>query len=160
MIKVIRGDLTKQNVDAIVNPANSDMLMGGGVALAIKRKGGEEIEREAMKCAPVLVGEAVLTSAGGLPAKFVIHAPTMETPGQTDEDKVRLATKAALECATSNNFSSIAFPGMGTGVGKVPPKEAAEAMLQAIKESGKYMDGIYLVALNAGLYKAFERALK
>jgi len=79
-IVVLTGDITKQEVDAIVNPANSMLVMGGGVAGAIKRVGGKEIEDESVKHAPVPVGEAVATGAGRLKAKYVIHAPTMERP--------------------------------------------------------------------------------
>jgi len=134
-IEVTTGDLTKQRVDAIVNPANSLMLMGGGAAGAIKRAGGEEIEREARSKAPVPVGSAVATAAGRLPARWVIHAPTMERPAMpTTARKVYLATRAALECAESLGAESVAIPGMGTGVGRLSPAEAASAMVSAIGE--------------------------
>ncbi len=134
-IEVTTGDLTKQRVDAIVNPANSLMLMGGGAAGAIKRAGGEEIEREARSKAPVPVGSAVATAAGRLPARWVIHAPTMERPAMpTTARKVYLATRAALEWAESLGAESVAIPGMGTGVGGLSPGEAALAMISAIGE--------------------------
>jgi O-acetyl-ADP-ribose deacetylase (regulator of RNase III) len=134
-MEITAGDLTKQRVDAIVNPANSLMLMGGGAAGAIKRAGGEEIEREARSKAPVPVGSAVATAAGRLPARWVIHAPTMERPAMpTTARKVYLATRAALEFAESLGAESVAIPGMGTGVGGLRPGEAASAMISAIGE--------------------------
>jgi len=99
-VTVITGDVTKQEVDAIVNPANSMLIMGGGVAGAILRAGGREIQEEASKKAPVRVGKAIATGAGRLKAKHVIHAPTMERPAmQTGAQNVRSATRGALECA-------------------------------------------------------------
>jgi len=117
-IVVLTGDITEQEVDAIVNPANSMLVMGGGVAGAIKRVGGKEIEDEAVKHAPVQVGEAVATGAGRLKAKYVIHAPTMERPAmRIGKRNVGLSVRGALKCAEGLKIRSMAFPGMGTGVG-------------------------------------------
>lgn len=128
------GNLTKQEVDAIVNPANSECEMGGGVAGAIKRAGGKSIEREAMEMAPVAIGQAVLTSAGRLPCKFVVHAPTMKMPVQrTNVENISKAVLAALHTASEDELRSLAFPGMGTGTGRVPQAEAAAAMLDAVR---------------------------
>ncbi|GAH84142.1 unnamed protein product, partial [marine sediment metagenome] len=114
------GDLTQINCDAIVNPANSFGYMGGGVAGAIKRVGGAEIEKEVVNKAPIVVGKAVSTSAGRLPCKYVIHAPTMKRPAmRIGVENARLATQAALRLAKEMGLSSIAIPGMGTGVGGV-----------------------------------------
>lgn len=161
-IRVVKGDLTKVEAYAIVNPANSFGYMGGGVALAIKRAGGEEIEREAVAKAPIEVGKAVATSAGRLKARFVIHAPTMVNPaGETDEEKVGLATLAALKCAEEKNARSVAFPGMGTGVGGLSYKTAADVMVGAIKDflsNSKVLKEIILVAYNEELYGEFARA--
>jgi len=134
-IEVLEGDITKQEADAICNPASSLMLMGGGAAMAIRRAGGAEIEREALKSAPLPVGKAVATGAGKLRSKWVIHAPTMELPAMlTTPDKVCRATKAALLCAERAGAKSIVMPGMGTGVGGVQHDKAAKAMLKAIEE--------------------------
>jgi O-acetyl-ADP-ribose deacetylase (regulator of RNase III) len=133
-IIVTKGDITLFGCDAIVNPANSTGSMGGGAALAIKKAGGESIEKEAMKKAPVPVGKAFSTNPGSLPAGFVIHAPTMEEPAQEiPVENVEKATHAALELANRLGAKSIAFPGMGTGVGGVSKSDAAEAMTRAIK---------------------------
>ncbi|MEM4389555.1 MAG: macro domain-containing protein [Candidatus Micrarchaeia archaeon] len=160
-IDVLRGDITRVECDALVNPANSACRMGGGVALAIRQAGGEEIEREAVAKAPVPVGKAVATTAGKLPAKFVLHAPTMRTPGKTDVAAVRKAVKAALELACELRLGTIAFPGMGTGVGGVPLDEAARAMVEEIvgwKED--FPKRVLLVARDEALARAFGNAVK
>jgi O-acetyl-ADP-ribose deacetylase (regulator of RNase III) len=164
VIKVVMGDLTKTEADAIVNPANSFGYMGGGVALAIRRAGGEEVEKEAVSKAPIPLGEAVATTAGKLKAKLVIHAPTMVNPaGETDEEKVRLATLAALKCSEEKGAKSLAFPGMGTGVGGLSYKAAAGSMVEAIKAfigGNRMMKKIILVAYNEELYGEFVRVLQ
>lgn len=163
-ITVTSGDITKLEVDAIVNAANSLLIMGGGVAGAILHAGGSEIQQEANKKAPIPVGKAVATTAGKLKAKYVIHAPTMERPAMpTSKQNVKLATKGALECARQLGITSIAFPGMGTGVGGLNVKEAANVMVAEIKshiESGTLLKNIILVGFAADLAQAFERALE
>jgi len=164
VITVTTGDITKLEVDAIVNAANSLLIMGGGVAGAILRAGGREIQEEANKKAPVPVGKAATTTAGKLKATYVIHAPTMEHPAMpTNKQNVRLATKGALECARQLGIDSIAFPGMGTGVGGLNVEEAASVMVDEIKshiESGTSLKKIILVGFEADLTQAFEMVLK
>ena len=165
VIEAILGDITELSVDAIVNPANSLMIMGGGVAAAIKRKGGEEIEREARQYAPVEVGEAVVTHAGKLPARYVIHAPTMERPAmRIESSNVAKAVRAALRKASELYLTSIAFPGMGTGVGGVPYSEAAKVMIKTIiefvKEHKTSLKRILLVAIDNELYREFCKAIE
>jgi len=161
-IRVVKGDITRVDVDAIVNPANSLMIMGGGVAGAIKRVGGDEIEFEARRYAPVPIGEAVATGAGKLKVRYVIHAPTMERPAmRTTLDKVRRAVRAALSRAQSIGVNSLAFPGMGTGVGGLKPEEAAKVMVEEIVKfirGGGRIKDILLVAYDDKLYKAFINA--
>ncbi len=130
---VIEGDITRLKVDAIVNAANSLLVMGGGVAGAIKRKGGKIIEEEAVKHAPIPVGEAITTTGGNLPAKHVIHAPTMERPAMRIPlvNAVK-ATRAALKEAERNCFKSIAFPAMGAGVGGLKVNEVSEKMAEEV----------------------------
>ena len=163
-IEVRHGDLTEQVADAICNPANSLMFMGGGAAGALKRAGGEGIEQEALKHAPVQVGKAVATTAGNLRARWVIHAPTMERPAmQTTGEKVYLATKAALECAEAAGAKSIVIPGMGTGVGMVSCENAAEAMVKAIKEfnkSARSLREIFLCDLDYEMVEAWRNVLR
>src|SRR5687767_5264972 len=112
-IHLAKTDITGMPVDAVVNPANSLGIMGGGVAGALSRKGGPTIQREAMSMAPIAVGAAVVTNGGQLWAKHVIHAPTMEQPGtKIGVENVRRATRAALLAAARHNFELIALPGM------------------------------------------------
>ena len=161
-ITVKHGSITREKVDAIVNAANSHMLMGGGVAGAIKRDGGKEIEAEALKHAPVPIGEAVRTNGGMLPARYVIHAPTMEYPGPTDEANVRAATKAALECAERIKAETIALPGMGTGVGGLSEKKSAQVIVQTIKThiaAGTQIKKIILIDVNQSMVEQFENAI-
>jgi len=163
-ITVASGDVTKLEVEAIVNAANSLLIMGGGVAGAILRAGGSEIQKEASKKAPVPVGKAVATTAGKLKAKYVIHAPTMERPAMsTSKQNVGLAVRGALECARQLGIGSVAFPGMGTGVGGLNVEEAAIVMVAEIKshvESDTSLKKIILVGFTADLTCAFERALQ
>lgn len=161
VVVVEQGNLTSYKVDAIVNPANSVGTMGGGVAYAIKKAGGDVIEDEAVSTGPTPVGRAVLTSAGTLPSKHVIHAPTMDKPAeQITTTNVVKATRAALERATENNLESIAFPGMGTGVGCVPLDDAAKAMVETIKDyttNNPLPELIYLVGYSIELTECFRK---
>jgi O-acetyl-ADP-ribose deacetylase (regulator of RNase III) len=159
MIILKKGDITEEECDAIVNPANSSGYMGGGVALAIKLKGGKEIEKEAIQKAPIKVGNAIATKAGKLKCKYVIHSPTMQKPGEKIPlENVKLATRAALRLARKLKIKSIAFPGMGTGVGGVKPEDAAKVML---KEFKKFEDlEIRVIAFDEKLYNAFKNLLK
>ncbi len=165
-VKIIveKGDITKLEVDAIVNAANSRLIMGGGVAGAILRTGGREIQEEALKHAQVPVGKAVATKAGRLKAKYVIHAPTMERPAmRIHRENAQLATRGALECAEQLKIRSVAFPGMGTGVGGLTPEEAAQGMVQEIKrciDMNTTLKQIILVGFTEDLAHAFRNALK
>jgi len=163
-IAVTTGDITRQKVDAIVNPANSNLVMGGGAAGAIKRTGGKEIEDEAIKKAPVPVGKAIATNAGILEAKHVIHAPTMKMPAMhIGAENVKLAMKGALECAEHLGIQSIAFPGMGTGVGGLQLEEAAAIMVKATKkhvDSGTCLKEIVFVGFRDELTNAFKKGVE
>lgn len=162
-IETKKGSITEVDVEAIVNPANSYMVMGGGVAAAIRRAGGDIIQQEAMAKAPVPIGKAVSTTAGKLKARRVIHAPTMVAPGPTGEEEVYLATKGALECAEREGIKSLAFPGMGTGIGGIPPVKAARAMLKAIREkakAGTRLKRAVLVDTSEAMVRSFEEAIR
>ena len=133
-VVVKRGDITEEDCDAIVNPANSLMIMGGGVAGAIKKKGGSVIEKEARRYAPVPVGKAVLTSAGNLKARYVIHAPTMKKPAmRININNVMKAAKAVLDLACTHAIACIAFPALGAGVGGIPVEDSAAAIIEEIR---------------------------
>jgi len=162
-IMVVTGDITKLEVDAIVNPANSRLIMGGGVAGAILRAGGQQIQEQALKKAPVQIGNAVATTAGKLKAKYVIHTPTMTRPAMaTSLDNVKAATEAALRCAQQIRVQSLAFPGLGTGIGGLGLQDAANVMVGKIKtwiETGTTIKRIILVGYNSDMTKAFEKAM-
>lgn len=161
-ISVHQGDILSATTDAIVNPANSLCVMGGGVAGAIKKAGGQIIEDEAKQQAPCAVGQAVLTSAGILPFKGIIHAPTMEHPSEPIPAKqVELATIAALRLADEQGYQSIAFPGMGTGVGDVDYDVAAKIMVESIQMymTDNQLDEVHLYALDDKLIEAFNNYL-
>jgi O-acetyl-ADP-ribose deacetylase (regulator of RNase III) len=158
VIVVELGDLTQITCDAIVNPANSFGYMGGGVAGAIKRIGGIEIEKEAIAKAPIPVGTAAFTTAGSLPCSFVIHAPTMEQPAmRIGIENVTLATRAALEVGVELKLETIAIPGMGTGVGGVPTDDAAEAIVGTAKGFEDKFKKIILVDRNDEMIKSFKK---
>lgn len=129
-IKVVIGDITELRVDAIVNAANNRLLMGGGVAGAIKRKGGSIIEEEALSKGPLEVGQAIATGAGELAAKYVIHAATMGMDFKTDEIKIRSAARNALYAADVLKIFSVAFPALGCGTGGFPLLASAKIMAQ------------------------------
>lgn len=160
-ITIAHGDITSLEADAIVNAANSYGIMGGGVAGAIKRAGGQEIELEAVSQAPIPVGFAVITRAGRLKCKQVIHAPTMEQPASiVDTGNVSEATRGALECAEENGLKRIAIPGMGTGVGGVPFDRAAKAMLEAIVNfEGVNLEEVILIDKDKKMVEEWNKVL-
>lgn len=128
-IEVVQGSILEVDVEAIVNPANSRGEMGGGVAGVIKRAAGQGVEDEAVAQAPIPVGQAVLSSGGKTRFKAILHAPTMVRPAERiPVQNVAAATRAALRLADERGFTSLGMPGMGTGVGAVPPDDAARAM--------------------------------
>jgi O-acetyl-ADP-ribose deacetylase (regulator of RNase III)/ADP-ribose pyrophosphatase YjhB (NUDIX family) len=131
-IKVVLGDITESRAEAIVNAANNKLLMGGGVAGVIKRKGGKVIEEEALRKGPVKIGEAVATGAGELAAKYVIHAATMGMDFKTDEVKIRDACRSSLQLARQLKVSSIVFPALGCGTGGFPLLASAKIMAQEV----------------------------
>lgn len=129
-IQVIKADITELAVDAIVNAANNELVMGGGVAGVIKKNGGVAIEQEAVKKGPIAVGEAVATKAGKLKAKYVIHAATMALDFKTDENLVRASCANAFKRAAELGLTSIALPALGCGVGKFPLVACAKILTQ------------------------------
>lgn len=161
-IHVAKADLVDLPVDALVNPANSQGLMLGGVAGALRERGGRKIEDEAKASAPIAVGAAVVTTGGTLYAGHVIHAPTMEVPGmRIGVENVRRATRAALIAASRQGFQVIGMPAMGTGVGGVAMDEAARAMVDELRAHKQPQPAtIYLVALTDEMVNAFAEALR
>lgn len=133
-VKIYQGDITRAATDAIVNAANNQLWMGAGVAGAIKRRGGQIIEEEAVALGPIEVGEAVATTAGDLPHTYVIHAAGMGQDLKTSEEIVYLSTLNSLKLAESLGLSSLAFPAIGTGVGGLSIAQCARAMKKALEE--------------------------
>src|ERR1700729_926970 len=147
-IIVERGDITEMETDAIVNAANNDLQLGGGVAGAIRRKGGDAIQRECNEIGSIPGGYAAITTGGKLAAKHVIHAASMQLGGSTTAEALRKSTAHALRIAAEHGFKSIAFPAIGTGVAGFPMKECAEITLQQVVEhlqNGTPLEKIYFV---------------
>ena len=162
IISLHMGDVTECTADAIVNAANNQLWMGGGVAGAIKRKGGQEIEDEAVKKGPIPIGEAVVTTAGNLKAKYVIHAAGMGTDLRTDEKKIQNATLNSLKRADELELESIAFPSIGTGVGGFPLATAAQIMLKVavgFAQTNTSLKNIIFVLYGDEAYHAFKTQL-
>jgi len=160
-IRLVQGDIAQQEADAIVNAANNHLWMGAGVAGAIKRAGGRQIEEEALAKGPIPIGEAVATGGGRLKARYVIHAAVMGQDLRTDADKIRRATQATLRCADELGLKSIAFPALGTGVGGFPLDECARIMLDAVEGHAAAgttsLEQVIFVLYDASSYQAFER---
>jgi O-acetyl-ADP-ribose deacetylase len=132
-LEVVDADITALEVDAIANAANNQLWMGSGVAGAIKRVGGEEIEHEAVAKGPIEVGEAVTTSGGRLPARWVIHGAVMGQDLRTNGELVRRTTESCLRVADKLGAESLALPAFGTGVGGFPLDECARIMVEAVR---------------------------
>jgi O-acetyl-ADP-ribose deacetylase (regulator of RNase III) len=132
-IEVVEGDIAALEVDAIANAANNHLWMGSGVAGAIKRAGGEEIEREAVQLGPIAVGDAVATGAGRLPARWVVHGAVMGQDLRTNAELVRRTTESCLRVADELGAESLALPAFGTGVGGFPLDECARVMVEAVR---------------------------
>ncbi len=132
-ISVVKGDITESTCDAIVNAANNRLWMGAGVAGAIKRKGGREIETEAVAKGPVEPGDAVATAAGRLRAEYVIHAAGMGQDLKTSAELIRRSTESALKVADKLKLTSVAFPAIGTGVGGFDAAECARIMMGVVR---------------------------
>jgi len=161
-IKVLQDDITTLDVDAIVNAANTELWMGGGVAGAIKRRGGDVIEQEAIAQGPIKVGETVVTRAGTLPARAVIHAATMGPDLATNETAIRHAARSALAKAAEQKWTSIALPALGTGVGGFPLDRAAAVMVEEIAghvRGGTTLREIVLAVWGSEAAAAFRHAL-
>jgi O-acetyl-ADP-ribose deacetylase (regulator of RNase III)/ADP-ribose pyrophosphatase YjhB (NUDIX family) len=162
-IKIVQADITGLKADAIVNAANNKLVMGGGVAGVIKKKGGRIIEDEAVKIGPIKIGEAVYTGAGNLAAKFVIHAATMGMHFKTDEVKVRDSCRNALRVAEELKVGSIAFPALGCGVGGFPHLAAAKIMAQEafrhLRDRESSLKEIIFCLYDSQAYQLFQKAV-
>jgi O-acetyl-ADP-ribose deacetylase len=161
-VEVLETDITTLAVDAIANAANTRLAHGGGVAGAISRAGGPDVQRESDRRAPIGLGEAVETTAGKMPARWVIHAATMELGGPTSADIIRRATAATLWKAEELGVRSLALVAFGTGVGGFPLAEAAEIEADEVRRhlaSGSRIDRVVFAVRGAEARAAFERAV-
>ena len=162
MVEVIDADITGLDVDAIANAANTELRHGGGVAGAISRAGGPEVQRESDSAAPIALGEAVATTAGEMPARWVIHAATMELGGPTSPEVIRAATASTLATAEALGARSLALVAFGTGVGGFPLDEAARIEVEEVNrhlagESG--LDRVVFAVHGKRALLAFEEAV-
>jgi O-acetyl-ADP-ribose deacetylase (regulator of RNase III) len=163
VLELLEGDITEMQTDAVVNAANAQLILGGGVAGAIRRKGGPQIQQECNKIGETYVGGAVITTGGNLKAKYVIHAvgPRM---GEGDEDnKLKNATLNSLRLADENNLKSITFPAISTGIFGYPVQRCAEVMLKVTIDYLKGQTGLEKVVFclfGRDSYKIFEEQLK
>lgn len=162
-VEVLEADITRLEVDAIANAANTRLMHGGGVAGAITRAGGPEIERESRQRAPVGLGEAVETGGGDMPCRWVIHAATMELGGPTSAEIIRRATASTLRRADELGARSLALVAFGTGVGGFPLEEAARIEVEEVRrhlERDSQLERIVFAVRGASARDAFEHALE
>lgn len=153
------GDITEEEVDAIVNAANSHLALGAGVAGAIRRKGGPQIQAECDAIAPIEVGGAAVTGAGELPARWVIHAAGMPPGGSATESSVHASVRTSLELARDKGCRTIAIPAIGAGIGGLPVQRCAEILLSEAKEhlAGETsLEEIRFVLFGEPTYRIFE----
>jgi O-acetyl-ADP-ribose deacetylase (regulator of RNase III) len=158
-LEVIAGDVTKLEVDAIANAANTQLMHGGGVAGAISRAGGSAVQRESDERAPIALGDAVETTAGDMPARWVIHAATMELGGPTSAEVIERATRSTLDVAEQLGCRSLALVAFGTGVGGFPLDEAARLMVGAAREHEGGLERIVFAVHGDEAERAFRDAV-
>ena len=161
-IEVQQTDITKLEVDAIASAANTQLQHGGGVAAAISRAGGPDVQKESDERAPIDLGEAVATTAGEMPSKWVIHAATMELGGPTSAEIIRRATASTLDIAEELGAKSLALVAFGTGVGGFPIDEAARIEIEEVERhlaEGSELERIVFAVFGEKAQLAFEEAL-
>jgi O-acetyl-ADP-ribose deacetylase (regulator of RNase III) len=158
-LEVKNADVTKLEVDAIANAANTELRHGGGVAGAISRAGGPEVQRESDRKAPIELGEAVETTAGDMPARWVIHAATMKLDGLTSAEIIERATRSTLAKAEELGAQSLALVAFGTGVGGFSLDEAARLMVGAAREHSGELERIVFAVHGDDAERAFRGAL-
>lgn len=163
VLQLVQGDITQMQTDAIVNAANAQLVLGGGVAGAIRRKGGPEIQAECNNIGGTFVGGAVITTGGKLKAKYVIHAVGPRIGQGNEDEKLKNATVNSLKLADEKNLKSIAFPAISTGVFRFPVQRCAKIMLQVTTAYLKGRTGLEKVIFclfEKNAYEVFEKQLK
>jgi len=158
-IYIEKGDITTYQVDAIVNAANNDLTLGGGLAGAIARKGGQAVQEQCRRHGPIKVGEAAITGAGRMPARYVIHAASMALGERTTAETLASSVRAVLELAEQYKLKSIALPAIGTGIAGFPVDRCAEIMLRLIHNhltSERSIERVYFVLYDDQAHEAFR----
>ena len=153
------GDISEEEVDAIVNAANSALLLGAGVAGAIREKGGPEIQAECDALGPIAVGDAVVTGAGRLRARFVIHAAGMPPGGSASAESVRSCVRRSLELAAERGCRTLAIPAIGAGIGGLSVQRCAEILLEeahAHLSGATPLEEVRIVLYGEPVYRVFE----
>ena len=159
-LEVVKGDIAALDVDAVANAANDRLWMGAGVAGALKRAGGEEVEREAVAKGPIPVGTAVATGAGRLPARWVIHGAVMGQDLRTSADLIERTTVACLGLSDELGCESLGLPAFGTGVGGFPLDECAGIMVAAARAyEPRALRRLVFAVFGADAAAAFEAEL-
>jgi O-acetyl-ADP-ribose deacetylase len=163
-IIVMKGDITDIEVDAIVNAANTDLILGSGVAGAIRVRGGELIQNECKEIGTIPLGQAAITGAGNLRAKYVIHAAGMYIGCRVSESSLKNATQNSLLRAAEENLKTIAFPAIGTGVGGFPMERCARVMVDAVSDffetQHTSIERVFFVLFDEESFNAFDHYLK
>lgn len=162
-IEALEADITEQQVDAIVNAANNELILGGGVAGAIARKGGPTIQEECNRHGPIRVGEAAITGAGNLPAKYVIHAASMSLGGMATAESIRSSVAHTFRLADEHQVRTIALPAVGMGIAGFPLREGARLMMETLKahiDGGTGLQLVRFCLLGSEAREAFEQALQ
>ena len=158
-IHFVKGDITEMDVDAIVNPANTDLVLDAGVAGAIRAKGGPAVQEDCDRVGPAALGEAAVTTGGRLKALYVIHAASMRAGGRASAESLRLAFHHSLQRAEERGLKSIAIPAIGAGVAGFPLEECARIMLTEMLDhlkSRTSLETIYFVLYDEAALKTFE----
>ncbi len=161
-IKLIQGDITELNTDVIVNAANAQLIMGGGVAGTIRRKGGAIIQEECNKIGGIFVGGAVITTGGNLNAKHVIHAVGPRMGEGNEDEKLKNATLNSLKLMDEHELKNIAFPAISTGIFGYPIEKCAKIMISTAKEylSGETkIEEIFFCLYSKPDFKVFKKEL-
>ena len=159
-IELRQGDTTEMEVDAIVNAANNQLVLGAGVAGAIRRKGGLSIQRECDAIGPIPLGEAAITGAGDLPARYCIHAASMSLGSRTTTEYLRASVRNSLLRAKEEDLKTIAFPAIGTGVAGFPTEKCARIMFDVVLEHlarETSPEKVYFVLYGDDAYRTFQQ---
>ena len=163
IIRLVQGDITELSIDVIVNAANAQLILGGGVAGAIKRKGGPAIQQECNKIGSTYVGGAVITTGGNLKAKYVIHAVGPRMGEGNEDNKLKNATINSLKLMDDNNLKNIAFPAISTGIFGYPIDRCAKIMINSTRDylqGNTQIEEVIFCLYTASDYEVFENELK